>query len=190
MSLGENIKDAFEVVLKTYENVDRLIKYCDVISRDYGYEPVTEKFLRYKSDSNYEGWVINSFIKLYQSNSEKILENGWKEGPVFAMEINFVDQPTVYLSKFLFEDMSTLMGKVSPSDYWLFTEPIDCLDNGFTEVPIEGKEDYRISTPKNDIKSRYWNIDKVVYAKIDLLKVTSNNMPLKIFGEFDILKTL
>lgn len=66
MSLGENIKSAFEVVLKTYENVDKLLRYCDLIAEDYGYEVVTDKFLRYKSDSNYEGWFINSFIKLYQ----------------------------------------------------------------------------------------------------------------------------
>lgn len=40
MNLGENIKNAFDVVLKTYENIDKLIKYCDLISADCGYEPV------------------------------------------------------------------------------------------------------------------------------------------------------
>ncbi|KAJ49369.1 hypothetical protein BD780_003504 [Clostridium tetanomorphum] len=187
MSLGENIKSAFEVVLKTYENVDKLLRYCDLIAEDYGYEVVTDKFLRYKSDSNYEGWFINSFIKLYQSKHDNTLENSWKDGPVFVMEINFEDMPTVYLSKFEYEDISSWGKGVSPSEYWGFTDPIDCEGNGFNESPIDEKEGYYISEPTPDLKSRYWDVKRVIYTKTDLLQIDSSNVSKNIFGEFDTL---
>lgn len=190
MNLGDNIKNAFEVVLKTYKNVDKLIKYCDLIAIDKGYEPVTNKFLRYKSDSNYEGWLINSFTKLYQYKEDNILENEWKDGPVFAMEINFEDIPTVYLSKFEYEDISDWGEGVSPTDYRGFTEPIDCEDNGFIENMIKDRDGYFISKPTPEVKDRYWGIKRVIYTKIDLLEIDSNNIDEKIFGEFDTLKDI
>ena len=40
MNLSENIKNAFNVIDKTYENVDKLMRYCDSIANDCGYEAV------------------------------------------------------------------------------------------------------------------------------------------------------
>ena len=190
MNLGENIRNAFEVVLKTYKNVDKLMKYCDLISNDKGYESVTNKFLRYKSDSNYEGWLINSFTKLYQYKEDITLENEWRNGPVFVMEINFEDVPTVYLSKFEYKDISNWGKGTSPGHYYGFTEPIDCADNGFDEEPIEGMNGYFISKPRVDILDKYWGVERVFYTKIDLLEIDSDNLSEKIFGKFDKLRSI
>ena len=37
MNSNENIRNAFKVVYKTYENIDKLIKYCKTICEDNGY---------------------------------------------------------------------------------------------------------------------------------------------------------
>lgn len=191
MNLGENIKNAFDIVRKTYENVDKLMKFCDSIANDCGYEAVTDKFLRYKSDSYYGGWFIDSFIKLYQSKKDKVLENDWKDGPVFAMELNFEDIPTVYLSKFEYDNISDWSKGVSPTEYWGFSEPINCQGSGFNERNLDGKDRYYVSKPATEnIKNKYWGIERVVYTTFDLLQLNSNNISEKVFGEFDTLRNL
>jgi hypothetical protein len=191
MNLGENIKNAFDVVRKTYENVDKLMKFCDSIANDCGYEAVTDKFLRYKSDSYYGGWFIDSFIKLYQSKKDKVLENDWKNGPIFAMELNFEDIPTVYLSKFEYDNISHWSKGVSPTEHWGFSEPIDCQGSGFKEKNLDKKGGYYVSEPETEnVKSKYWGIKRVVYTTFDLLQLNSNNILEKVFGEFDTLRNL
>jgi hypothetical protein len=191
MNLGENIKNAFDVVRKTYENVDKLMKFCDSIANDCGYEAVTDKFLRYKSDSYYGGWFIDSFIKLYQSEKDKVLENDWKNGPVFVMELNFEDIPTVYLSKFEYDNISDWSKGVSPTEHWGFSEPIDCQGSGFKEKNLDKKDGYYVSEPETEnVQSKYWGIKRVVYTTFDLLQLNSNNILEKVFGEFDTLRNL
>ena len=190
MSLSENIKNAFNVVLNTYKNVDKLIKYCDLIAKDCGYEIATDRFLRYKSDSNYEGWLINGFVKLYQHKDDELLENEWKDGPIFLMEINFGDIPTVYLSRFEYENIRAWSKGVSPASYWRFTNAIDCEDCGFTVNDIESMPGYFISKPESSIKEKYWDVESVIYTNIDLLEIDSDNVKEKIFKEFDTLRDI
>lgn len=191
MNLNDNMKNAFEIVRKTYENVDKLMKYCDSISKDFGYEPVTDKFLRYKSDSYCDGWLINSFIKLYQSEIDKVLENDWKDGPVFAMEINFEDIPMVYISKFEYDNIASWTKGISPSEHWSFSGPIDCKGCGFDERNIDDKQQYYFSKPESEnIMNRYRGVKMVVYTKHKLIELKSDNISEKIFGAFENLKDL
>jgi hypothetical protein len=191
MNLGENIKNAFEVVENTYSNIDKLMKFCDSIAVDYGYDAVTPKFLRYKSDSDYGGWLINSFIKLYQTKTDIVLENDWKDGPIFVMELNFQDKPTVYLSKFEYDDISEWSKGVSPRDYWGFSEPIDCEGSDFKEKCLDSNDEYYIAEPETEnVKDKYWGVRRVIYTTFNLLQLDSNNISEKVFGEFDKLKNL
>ncbi|MBM7581207.1 hypothetical protein JOD02_000030 [Caldicoprobacter guelmensis] len=180
------------MVYKTYENVDKLMKYCDSISGDCGYESVTRYFLRYKSDINVEGWFIRSFIKLYQSKNDELLDNGWRNGPVFVMEVNFEDMPVVYLSKFEYEDVSKLPKGVSPADHWKFSDPLVIRENDFFEKQaMEGKYKYFVSQPRTEeIKIRYGDIKRVVCTTVDLTELNSSSVPEKIFGKFDALRGL
>ena len=70
MNSNENIRNAFKVVYKTYENIDKLIKYCKTICEDNGYVVCSNKFLRWKSDNNFYGWAINNFILLFQDKED------------------------------------------------------------------------------------------------------------------------
>lgn len=191
MNLNENINNAFNVVRKTYENIEKLMKFCDSIASECGYEVVTYKFLRYKSDSYYGGWVIDSFIKLYQLEKDKKMKNDWKDGPVFAMELNFENIPTVYLSKFEYENISDWSKGVSPAEHWGFSEPIDLEGNGFKERNIDKIDGYYISEPETeDVKIKYWGIKRVVYTNTDLLELDTKNIKGKVFREFDKLRNL
>ncbi|MDQ2086223.1 hypothetical protein RBH29_07245 [Herbivorax sp. ANBcel31] len=192
MNLSENIKNAFNVVRKTYENADKLMKYCDSISNECGYDIVTNKFLRYKSDSDYEGWFIDRFVKLYQQKADKVLENDWRDGPIYAVELNFEDMPIVYISKFEYEDITTWSrGAISPASYWVFSDLIDCTDNEFEEKNLNKQDKYFVSVPKNNnVKNSYWGIKRSVYTNYDLKILNSNNIMQKVFSEFDVLKSL
>ena len=50
--------------------------------------------MRYSSDLTWEGWIYWSFILLFQRKEDgPVMENGWINGPVYAVEIN-VDPDT------------------------------------------------------------------------------------------------
>lgn len=151
---------------------------------------MTNKFLRYKSDSNYQGWLINDFVKLYQYKEDNKMENEWKDGPIFVMEINFEDSPIVYLSKFEYEDMTKWSEGVSPASYWRFTNAIDCQGNGFNVSDVKEMGGYFISKPEPSVKEKYWSVERVIYTKIGLLEIESNNIHEKIFGTFKILRSI
>jgi hypothetical protein len=191
MNLSENLKKAFNVVHKTYENVDKLMKYCDYICSDCGYESLMRYFLRYKSDIDVKGWFIRSFIKLYQSKDDELLDNGWRNGPVFVMEINFENMPVVYLSKFEYEDVSQLPKGVSSADHWKFSEPVTDQKNDFDRQVLEGKEKIIVIRPKTeDVKARYGNVKRIIQTTVDLTELNSSSVSEKIFGQFDALREL
>lgn len=191
MNLSENIINAFEVVSKTYENVNKLIKYCDSIANEYGYEPVTSKLLKNNSNSTYEVSLTKGIIKLFQYKNDEKLNNGWKNGSVFVMEIDFYDEPVVYLSKLDYEEISSWSSGVSLTGYWNYADPVDCNDSEFITTHVEGKDNYFMSIPATEeTKIGYWNIEKVLFTKTDLLQIESSNVPQKIFGEFDILNSI
>jgi len=113
MSLGKNIYDAFEIVEKTYENVYELMRYCQEEATQKGdFIASSPKFLRYKSDNKIDGWSIKSFILVFQNSNDLLLENKWRDGPLFVMEINLFsnkyDVPMVNITKFEYKtDLSS-----------------------------------------------------------------------------------
>ena len=191
MSLEDNINNAFSVVLKTYENIDKLMRFCDSIALDCNYIPSTTNFLRYKSDADYNGWLTTSFIKLYQSSKDKQLKNEWQDGPVFAMNIYMLGEPVIYLAKYEFENISGWTHSYfSAAAHWLFADPIHSKQNGFLIDALKEHEGCFVSQPVKAQKEKYWKLVRVVYTKICLTQVTSDNVNSLIFGGFDTLKYL
>ena len=111
MNSGENIHNAFSVVFKTLQNIEKLIKKCKMeIDTDKYYMPA-ERFMRYNSDLEWEGWIYWSFILLFQRHEDGLLmDNKWIDGPVYAVEINVdsetCDEPKVYIAKMEFDGMN------------------------------------------------------------------------------------
>ncbi|MGL4875337.1 MAG: hypothetical protein ACRC30_11875 [Clostridium sp.] len=185
-SCSENIKNAFTVVYETLENVKKLMECCDSIAEENGYCVSTPRFVRYNTDSNVDGWVYDKFFKAYQSIEDEELENGWRNGALYVLEINFEDIPEYYISKFEYEDIKAWQGGISPASWEAFYVPTDVGDDRmeFTEIDDE----YTMSISKENYKKNYWNLKRTIFKSKDLLELNSSNVNVNIFGEFDKLK--
>ena len=145
-SFSENIKNAFSVVYKTLENVKKLMEYCDKVAESNGYCSSTDKFLRNNTDTNVDGWVYNKFFKIYQSINDEKLNNNWRNGPLYVLEINLEEDPKYFVSKFEYEDIKGWIKGISPSSWWAFYFPTDINDSRITFTQLD--EIYTQGVPK------------------------------------------
>lgn len=82
MTVGENIHNAFVVVFRTLQAIEKLIRKCRAELDTKTYYMPEERFLRHSSDQNWEGWIYWSFILLFQRREDgPVMENGWIDGP-------------------------------------------------------------------------------------------------------------
>ena len=183
---SRNIENAFSVVYNTLKNVKKLMEYCDEVAESNGYSSCTSKFLRNNTDSSVEGWLYNKLFKLYQRKEDKELENKWRNGPVYVLEINFEEAPSYYLSKFEYENIKCWRSGISPSDWWAFYFPIDIDDNRIEFSELDGI--YTEGIPKGSYKKTYWGLKRTVFISKDLLDLNSDNVNINIFEEFNKLK--
>ena len=194
MNTGENIKNAGLVLLKTYESIYKMMDQCRSNASDAGYEKVSDKFLRRRTDGDPSGCMLSSFILLFQKQTAEELTDGWRNGPVFAAEINILDRdnpqrlPELRLSRFDYADLNGWKG-ISPADHWGFHQPVD---ETFARDFIREEADwYVISKPRSEkVASAYWDLVQVVTATTPLVEVTSDNLNEKVFGAFDRLSEI
>lgn len=195
MNSGENIRNALQVLYKTYENIQKLIDYTKLVAQEKtDYCPAVPKTLRWRSDNDPDGWLINDFILLFQNNTDSDCEsgNGWKNGPVYGMEISLGEKdndilPKIYLSKYVYRDINSWSECCSPSNHWIFNWPL--WDEGSMEFAEQ--DGYYTCIPKsNGYAERYWGLLKVICCEIDLMSVNSDNVKSMIFDSFDILKEM
>lgn len=195
MTSSENIRNALQVLYKTYENIQKLMDYTKIVAQEKtNYRPSVTKFLRYKSDNNANGWLTNDFILLFQNNTDPHCanENGWKDAPVYALEIFLSDEngkedtlPSIYLSKFEYNDINSWSEGCSPANHWVFYYPLRNEDY----INLVQHNEYWVGTPKNEkASSTYRGLKKVVFYKLDLMSITSTNLKEMIFDRFDLLK--
>lgn len=191
-SVYENIRNAFIAVHETHKNVDMLMKYCRTIAdENTNYKTVNGKFLKWQSSSNYYGWCIDDFILLFQRETDNQLRNGWRDGPVYAMEImlhndeDFEQLPTVYLSKFEYEDIALWEKGTSPSNHQHFYYPTKA---EYMDIQMIGEEIY-LATPemKETADQYYAGVRKVSFVQLPLMSVTAENVEEAIFGNFEKL---
>lgn len=197
MNSTDNVRNAFHVVYKTYENVHKLMDYTKTIAPEKShYVSVVDKFLRYKSDNDFAGWFIGDFILIFQDRDHSEFENEWRDGPLYVMEIELYDEdsemsnttlPCIRLSKFIY-DTETMQGwskGCSPANHWRFFDPL----HNKNTMQITVKNDFSILTPLNQDYSHrnYWDVEKIITKQIPLMDVTADNVVDKIFATFDSL---
>jgi hypothetical protein len=182
----ENISNAFEVVRKTHENIDKLLSEVDRQSNNNGYFPIIEPFLRWKSDREYQGWLIDSFIKLYQKNSAIPCksENGLKEESIYGIEVSLKKIPTVIVFRNTYNTLEH-WGLPSVSQHWAFYYPLH--DDVFFPKIALGNNIYEATPINEKASSKYWGINKIILKKINLTSITSSNLKTLIFEEMDRL---
>lgn len=193
MNSGENIRNALQVLYKTYENVQKLMDYAKITAREVtDYQLMSPKALRWKSDNDPEGWLLNDFILLFQNSTDPDCESGneWKAAPVYAMELflgkkDSGDLPSIYLSKFEYDNINGWNEGCSPANHWVFYWPIRSGD----KMNFSADGEYFIGVPKEEkVSLSYWGLKQVTFTRIDLMSVHSGNLKEKIFGTFDLLK--
>lgn len=190
MNLDNNIFNAFEVVNKTHENVEKLINYCkNIITEKGGYVLSSPRFLRWKSDGSYWAWNTNSFILLFQDDGDNELENEWRDGPVYVLEINLYnpsvyDKPMVVVAKFEYDDIAGWSKGCSPANHYIFYQPL----YNFDYEELDGR--FLLTEIDEDSKQRYWGLNRVVCFEVPLTEITGQNAYDIIMGGFDKLKML
>ena len=187
--LSENIKNAFYVVKKTHENVEKLMKYLRGVGVDYGYNAVGPEFLRWRSDANSQGWCVDSFIVLFQPKNALPCksENGWNDAPMYALEISFQEEPCLYLSRLDFDIESWNSSGIGSGEHWCFYWPRQDKRYFF----IQEKDGYVYSKPRDEKASeKYWKILSSISKKSTFVDITRENVKEKIFEEFDKLAVL
>lgn len=187
MNLGENIFYAFDVVNKTHENVDKLMKFCRLMAEEKReFDLMSPKFLRYKSDSDYWGWNVGQMFLLFQDTQDELLENGWRDGPVYVLEILLYDsdtcEPWLGMAKFEYADIKGLPVSVSSASYYYFTHPLYDVD--YDELG----DDVLVAEMPEEIMRKYWGVKRVVCKYLPLVEVDYKNAYEKIFGTFKILR--
>ena len=169
MTVGENIHNAFVVVFKTLQGIEKLIRKCRAELDTKTYYMPEERFLRHSSDQNWEGWIYWSFILLFQRRADgAIMENGWIDGPVYAVEINVdsdtCDVPKVYVAKMDFAEMKSWTKGCSPARHTLFYNAIH-----------------------GETLSSFWGLRSVEKQERDLTDITQDNYKEIIFGAIEDL---
>ena len=192
-SVDENIRNAFIAVHKTHENVNQLMEYCRTIANEKtNYKTVNGKFLKWQSSSNYYGWCIDDFILLFQRETDAMLKNGWRDGTVYAMEImlhndeNLEQLPTIYLSKFEYEDIASWEKGCSPSNHQHFYYPTKAKED--MDIQMNGEKIYSATPKMKETADQYYaGVRKVSFIQLPLMSVTAENVEEAIFGNFEKL---
>jgi hypothetical protein len=184
-NLNNNIWNAFKVIEKTYEGVEKMMAFCDEKAQSNGYESYNKKYLRYKSDIYIDGWYTQGFIKIYVKG--RIGDASVYD--VYVMNINFFDEPKVYISKHFFA--KSVSANISPNDYWLYDNPIGDMDkNEFETKFYETYSDLFVVIPKTGIKEKYYGFEKAIFKEFKISSITKDNIEEIVFGTFDLLNKI
>ncbi|MEK4486920.1 hypothetical protein MHH81_15330 [Psychrobacillus sp. FSL H8-0484] len=187
-NVGQNISNSIYVLKETYKNLNLLFSELDRIAEKEGFIPLTPKFLRWKSDSDYEGWLTSNFIKLYQEEKDSPLKHiqNLKDGFIYGIEVDLEGEdnyPTISLTRYQF-DFSEWNRIPTISDHWIFWDPFR-LDRFFEITKVN---DVWTSTTLEKSKIRYWGMQSAVSIEIPLVSITSpEDISTKIFLELENL---
>jgi len=194
LSTGENIKNAMQVLFKTYESVNKMLEHTKALADESGYVCKSDRFLRYKSDVDVNGWMINSFILVFQNQQDPLCDsqNGWRNGSVYSMEILLGDkqaphrEPEVVLARHDYASLEDWYEGCAPSDHWGFHQPTDPSQSRHFSRKTDN--DLMVTVP-NSMKASetYWGLKQVVSTTVPLTEITSSTLKAKVFDIFDRL---
>jgi len=164
---GENITTAVSVLKETYKNLSFLFSEMDRIAIETNFTVLTPKFLRLKSDSNYDGGLTTNFIKLYRDNNSELQI-------VYGIEVDLEeidDQfqfPTISVTKFNFVE-SLWSDRLSINDHWVFYDPFR--EQEYFDI-TEEEGIFRSLTQPKSLK-RYMDLQSAVARSIPLVSIQS-----------------
>lgn len=186
-SKGENITSSVTVLKETYRNINTLFHEMDRIAEEEGFTTITPKFLRWKSDSDSDGWLTNNFIKLYQVSGNSVIPHiqELQDADLFGVEIDLDgdEYPQIALTRYTF-DYTFWTKMPAISDHWIFYNPF----RDDTNFEIDECDGIWKSKPYAKSIKKYWGIQRAVSRSIPLINVDSSEAVRKqIFEELLLL---
>ncbi len=198
MNLNENIANAVVVLQKTYASVNKMLEQCKAISESYGYILKSDKVLRWRSDVSTDGWLLNSLILVFQKNSDSDCpsNNGWKDGPVYAVQVflGSAEEPDLpaqlYVSRFDYADINDgwTNERLSPADHWAFYDPTHSTYSAFRFTEKMGFFESEPIAEK--YSQQYWGLIRAVWKTFPLSSVTADTLGEIVLGTFNELGVL
>ena len=189
-----NIKNAFDVVRKTYTNVNKLFAAIDIEAKNNGLINIISgqrPFVRYKSDIDTGGWLINYFIKLYQridAPAHSKIEEMKLDDSIYGITISFELEPKLIIARYSFE-----------IEKWNYCPPVSDDESCYWPIQINYGDKYEFirknefvkSIPKNeDIRQRHRLIRYAIFTEFDLVGITSKNLKNQVFEGLNKLPNL
>jgi hypothetical protein len=192
MSSGKNIAAAFTVVRKTHESIYNLFSYLqsETVKRgEFEMMHPLNKFLRWNSDGDCRTWAYDDFMLLFQNKNDAVLENDWRDGPLYVFEINLrnYDEPQVTVSRFDYENMGEWYQGSSPSHHGGYYDPL--YKEGVVNFDVDN-ETFFSGTAVPDKANQYWGLKRVKGYYIPLTHLTAENAYEKVIGGFKSLAEL
>lgn len=189
--MNEEIIKAFTLVRDAHKSVQEFISRCILLAEEKGefeIAPMTgsNTFLRWSSDKNANAWSYTDFIIIFQQCSDAKLQNGYRDGALYILEINFDSDwfviPTANIARYDYDNIAKnwTSGPISPSDHWIFYDPMYYGVIEYSEYE-SGKMYYGEA---DEPLARYWGLKRVMGYEIPLVEITSENAYHKIFGTF------
>lgn len=192
--MNEETIKAFTLVHDAHKSVQEFISRCISLAEEKGefeIAPMTgsNTFLRWNSDKNANAWSYTDFIITFQQCSDAKLQNGYRNGALYILEINFDSDwfviPTANIARYDYDNIANnwSSGPISPSDHWIFYDP---LYNGVIEYPEYGSGEMYCGEADEPL-TRYWGLKRVMGYEMPLSEITAENVYQKIFGTFKVL---
>jgi len=188
-SNGESVVQAKNIIIETYENLSILFSELDRVGEQEGYVTITPRFMRYKSDTDYTGWLTTNFIKLYvkatnpPASIEEIRELPWYG---VMVDLNGDEEEKIPLLTIVQYKYDQTYWRRLPavSDHWAFWAPF--FGDGF-EINNDGRE--WSSTSSEGVRKKHYGFEKAIAIDIPLFEVKSpEDIRIKVFEGFDKLK--
>jgi len=194
-SIDKNIANALTVIYRTYESVQKLISCLLILAGEKSnYSCCNEKeraMCWNKEEKNAFSWANHSFILVFQSENDAELKSGWRDGPLYIVDINLCDNDgaIVEIARFEYNDVNCLPDRLSTSDHWRIHNPlahhtIDFISYKYKE---DGNSYEGIVNDKALADKNYWGLRRVVGHFVSLSEITSENAYEIVFGGFDKL---
>lgn len=187
--MNEETIKAFQTVRKAHKNVQEFISRCIALAEEKGefeLAPMTgnNTFLRWSSDRDSNAWLYYSFFVIFQRCQDAKLKNGYRDGALYVLELNFIDFeiPKANIARYDYDNIAKnwSTNPISPSDHWIFYDP---MYTGVIEYP-EYEPDEMYCGEVDEPLARYWGLKRVLGYEIPLSEITADNAYEKIFGTF------
>lgn len=189
--MNEEIIKAFQTVRKVHKNVQEFISRCIALTvekDEFELASMTgnNTFLRWSSDRDSDAWLYYSFIIIFQRRADVKLKNGYRNGALYVLELNFeqsyFDVPTANIARYDYDNIAKnwSTSPISPSDHWIFYHP---MYHGLIEFPEYEPGEMYCGEAVEPLE-RYWGLKRITGYEVPLSEITADNAYEKIFGTF------